>query len=419
MKYGWDKIKVVTDNLNKWDDLQALWFDTCGYLLIWKWNDSYWTRWSALVIDEDEPCRAAWNCPICQEKIDDVADLPWRPQPCSWWDAFLMLSSAGKLKVLCKDNFICKDEKVKTSSWDWTPGYLYDKLKSCDSNWPISVREVSSWNNHHVCIWFDKTKVGLDIIDLEDWPGQYPSNKWLLVWSSSWWSWLAPTTCENKDYSYVVYNSKSQSFTTLCEKDMSIATWRLESDYTFSCPYNTTKDILITNTWTSAIFKSTRDINKWTWDDLIVLTRPWVYMLSMNITISNTTQAWLTAIRAWLTINWDELWDAKYDSRDWSKYMNEEYPNQLIDHDWMARELDLQIMSFDTTYSWVVEEADLPARIRLHVKPDTRVGWEVRHTTASISDVNFLLTAWASETWWKAFVSAVRVWDIPAHYEQK
>lgn len=151
----------------------------------------------------------------------------------------------------------------------------------------------------------------------------------------------------------------------------------------------------------------------------MIIKRPWIYMLSMNITISNLTQAWLTAIRAWLTVNGDELWDAKYDSRDWSIYMNEEYPNQLIDHWRMAREMDLQIMSFDTTYSWVIDEDAIPAKVRLHVKPDTRVNWEVRHTTASFWSIQFLLTAWASETWWKAFVSAVRVWDIPWTYQQR
>ena len=418
MKYGWDKIKVITDNLNKWDDLQALWFDTCGYLLIWKWNNKYGTQWDPLMSDE-VPCWSEWNCPLCQEKITDIKDLPGRPSPCSDWDAFVMMSRNWTLKTLCKSNFNDKDEKVKTSSWDWTPWYLYDKIKSCDPDWALTVEEKSSWNNHYLCIWFNSKKVWMDIIDLEDWPWQYPSDKWLLVWSSSWWDWLKPNTCENKEYSYVVYNSNTHSFTTLCEKDISIATWRLESDYQFECDYDITKDILIKNWVTSHIFKSTSDIQKWSWDDLMVLTRPWVYMLSMNITIANLTWAWLNAIRAWLTINDEELWDAKYDSRDSTMYMNEEYPNQYISHDWSSREIDLNIMSFCTTYSWVVDKSNAPAKIRLHVKPDTRTPWDPRHTTSTMSKIQFLLTAWRSETWWKAFVSAVRIWDIPSNYTQK
>lgn len=418
MKYGWDKIKIVTDDLKKGDNLQALAFDTCWYMLIWKWDDSYWTQWDPLVSNE-VPCWSEWNCPICQEKITDITDLPGRPEPCSSGDAFIMMTNTWKLKTLCKANFEDKDENVKTSSWDWTPWYLYDKIKVCDSSWPLSIKEISSWNNHHLCIWFDATKVWMDIVDLDDWPWAYPSNKWLLVWSSSWWDWLEPNICSKKDYSYVVYNKNSQAFTTICEKDTSIATWRLESDYQFECAFDITKDILIKNWNTSHIFKSTDDIDKWTGDDLMIINRPWVYMLSMNITISNLTKAWLTAIRAWLTINGEELWDAKYDSRSWSQYMNEEYPNQLISHEWMAREMDLQIMSFDTTYSWVIDESAIPAKVRLHVKPDTRVSWEIRHTSSSLWSVQFLLTAWSSETWWKAFVSAVRIWDVPWTYTQR
>ena len=416
MKYGWDKIKVVTDGLNKWDDLQALTFDTCWYLLIWKWDDKYWTKWYPLVSDE-VPCWLEWNCPICQEKITDIADLPGRPEPCSSWDAFLMMTRSWKLKVLCKENFECPDKYVAISDWDEQPWYLWDKLKVCNSNWPITLSERTSWSFHYMCIWFDQSKMNLKFTDLADTPDNYETPA-IVVSNWDWLDYLKPKVCDYADFSYLIYNSKSNAWDSLCPRDMSVANWVLNSDYPITVAANAT--------WSNHVqasadctLRSTDDIKKWTWSTLFQLTRPWVYILTLNSTLMNDLDAWLKAARWWLTINWAELWDAKYCSRDWSVYVNDEYPWEYKDHDWTARELELWIMSFNTSYVYVFDNISVsnPANIWFAVKLDCRV-WDPKHTWALPPNnaVTCKLTSWTSEEWPRTFISAVRVWDIPKTY---
>ena len=415
MKYGWDKIKVVTDGLNKWDDLQALTFDTCWYLLIWKWDDKYWTQWDPLVSDE-VPCWSEWNCPICQEKITDVIDLPWRPEPCSSWDAFLMLSRTGKLKVLCKENFECEDNKVWISEWDETPWYLKDKLRVCSSNSPITLTEKTAWEYQYMCIWWDSSKAKLKFTDLTDTPDDYENQSLVIsTWNSI--DYFTPSACADSDFSYLIYR-KWRWFESLCPRDTSVANWILTWDYPVP--------VAAWATWSNHVqasapceLRSTDDIKKWTWSTLFQITRPWIYILTLNSTLMNDTDAWLKAARWWLTINWNELWDAKYCSRDCTQYVNEEYPNTFIDHSWNTTELELWIMSFNTSYVYVFDETNLPANIWFAVKLDCRCAWVPNHTWATPPNnaVACKLTSWTSEEWPRTFISAVRVWEIPATYK--
>lgn len=416
MKYWWDKIKLVTDSLTKWDDLQVLWFDTCWFALIWKWSDSYWTKWDPLT-EDIESCLEATSCPICQEKITDIIDLPGRPSPCSNGDAFLMMTTDWQLKTLCKENFECDDKMVAISSWDEEPGYLSDKLKACKSNWPITLSEKASGDFQYMCIWFDESKLNLKFTDLVDTPNTYDTPA-LLITTSEWIDYLEPQACPDSNFAYLIYNKKSNAFDTLCPQDTSVANWILTWDYPVP--------VAAWATWSNHVqasapceLRSTDDIKKWTWSTLFQITRPWIYILTLNSTLMNDTDAWLKAARWWLTINWNELWDAKYCSRDCTPYVNENYPDTYVDHTGKTNELELWIMSFNTSYVYVFDETNLPANIWFAVKLDCRVAWAPNHTWEIPPDnaVACKLTSWTSEEWPRTFISAVRVWEIPATYK--
>ena len=420
MRYWWDKIKLVTDDLTKWDNLQILWFDTCGFALIWKWSDDYWTEWEAITTETEE-CREAGNCPNCQEVINDVADLPGRPTPCSSWDAFLMMTKSWTLKALCKDNFECDDKYVAISSWDEEPGYLADKLVVCDDDWPITLTENTSGSFHTMCIGWDASNAWLNFTDLLDTPSTYDAPS-LLVSTANGIDYFKPSSCSDQDYAYIVYNKNSSSFDTLCPIDTSLVTWELTSDYDILCPTWQTWSNHVQNNSSVRMF-STSDITAGSWDVLFYLTRPGVYILSLNSTLMNEDAAWLKAARWWLTLNGSEIWDAKYDWRSWSKYVNDEYPNEYQSHEWMARDMDLEIMSFNTTYIITLPNISKssPARIWFAVKLDCRTEADIRHTWEKPDNniVHCKLTSWVSEEWPKTYISAARIWEIPETFEQR
>ena len=421
MRYGWDKIKVVTDNLKKWDRLEALSFDTCWYLLIWKWTNDYWTRWDPLMSD-DVPCWSEWRCPACQPLITDVRDLPWRPEPCNSWDAFLMMQQDWTLFTMCKSSFQCEDKKVAVSDWDEIPWYLAQKLTICDSNSPLSLTEKASWSSHKLCIWWDPSKANLKFIDLKDTPSSYES-PWLLFSDWDWISMMKPKACEWYDYSYLVYR-KWWSFDTMCPVDSSVATLILNSDYNFTVMAGATYANHIEMNKADITLKSTSDIKKWSSWTLFTITRPWIYMLTSNATIMNDDQAWMKAVRWWLTVNGSELAWAKFDSRNGSEYINEHYPDEYEYH-WWARESDLWIASLNTSYIHVFDESDVPANIWFFVKIDCRVQWDLRwvydESNRRIQPewwlVHFHITSWVSEEWPRMFIWAVRIWEIPKTYK--
>ena len=426
MKYGWDKIKLVTEDLTLWDNLQVLWFDTCGFALIGKWKNEYWTYWDPL-IDWSAPCWTEWNCPNCQPKISDIMDLPGWPEPCSEWDAFIALTRNWELKTICKSSIEDNDEKLKISSWDWRAWYLRDKLVVCNSNSPITLNENTSWSFHTMCIWWDPNKAKLKFTDLTDTPNSYESPA--LVYSN-WWgiNYFKPTACEDQDYSYIVYNKISGWFASMCPVDTSLAEWKLDSQYSIEQPLETADDHIIPNS-NNATFSSTDDILKWNGSTLFQLTMPWTYIITCNSTIFNQTEWWLKAARWWLLVNGEPLWDAKYDSRRHTQYVNDEYPDANEEQfNGNARELELTIMSFNTVYiaSFAWASSSRPVNIWFHVSLDTRVQWDPKRykekdwaTMTRPNSVKVVLTNGAAETWPKTIISCLRVWNIPKTYRQR
>lgn len=434
MRYWWDKIKVVPDNLEKWDNLQVLWFDRCGYLLIWKWNNEYWTLWDPLLAETDE-CYDAWDCPNCQEKITDVANLPWRPNPCSWWDAFVMMASNWTLKTLCKSEFKCDDKYVAISSWDEEPGYLKDKLLVCDSNWPITLTENTSWTFHTMCIWWDPTKTWLKFKDLVDTPNSYP-NPGLLVTNWSWVTVLTPDSCEDSQYSYVVYDKEANAFDTICAYNNSFASWRFDW---WSCEVPMDDEwvrIYATNhnddsAWRifngSWHLSCTDDIIEWSWSTLFMLTRPWLYVITCNSTLRNITEAWLQAARWWLLItNWwqseIEWTDFKYDWRRYTEYVNDFRPQTFnSNYEWSERNLELSIMSFNTTHTIVFDwiSASNPIWIWFRVRCSTFLNDHRMDWMTNLESIVLELTWWQTSIWPKTQITCVRVSDKPTSYKYR
>ena len=434
MKYGWDKIKVVTDNLSKGDNLQALWFDTCGYLLIWKWTNEYWPQWDPLMSDE-VPCWSEANCPNCQPKITDIMDLPGRPSKCSSWDAILAIWQNWALKTICRSQWLDNDKKVAISAGDEEPWYLRDKLLVCDSDWPITLTENTAWSFHTMCIGWDATKTGLKFKDLTDTPDTYPS-PWLLVTNWSWVIAVEPNSCTDSRYSYVVYDKESNAFDTICAYNNSFASWRFDW---WSCEVPMNDEwvrIYATNhnddsawrifNW-SWHLSCTDDILEWTWSTLFMLTRPWLYVLTCNSTLRNITEAWLQAARWWLLLTngwqWEIEWtDFKYDWRKYTEYVNDFYPNNPEAwYDWSERNLELSIMSFNTThtiaFSWISE--DNPIWIWFWVRCSTflndhRMVWQ-----EPLDHITLELTGWQTSIWPKTQITCVRISDVPWTYKYR
>lgn len=449
MKYGWDKIKVVTDNLSKGDNLQALWFDTCGYLLIWKWTNEYWTQWDPLMSDE-VPCWSEANCPNCQPKITDVMDLPWRPNPCNEWDAILALTHSGKLKTICESEWIDNDRKVAVSDNDEIPWHLKDKLIVCDSNWPLSFHENEEWNFHTYCLGWDPTKANLKFIDLKDTPNNY-SSPWLLYSDWDWISYLEPNVCEDSDFAYIVFNKRTWTFDTVCDNDTSYALWYfdwwsvevpVDSEWIriYATNYNdqTAWDLVFNWRWHLA---ATDDIITWSWATLFYITRPWIYTITCNSTLHNKTEAWLQAARWWLLIVqwWQEYeWtDFKYDSRWYTKYVNDFYPNNIdqnyiVDPEqwkWVSeRNLELSIMSFNTTHSivaWDSVSENNPMWVWFRVRCSTHLHDHRMYPASEdkwaerLNSVTLELTDWTHNKWPKTRITCIRNWSVPPTYKSR
>lgn len=444
MKYGWDKIKVVTDNLSKGDNLQALWFDTCWYLLIWKWSNEYWTQWDPLMSDE-VPCWSEANCPNCQPKITDVMDLPGRPEPCNEWDAILALSHSGRLKTICESQWEDKDRKVAVSDNDEIPWHLKDKLIVCDNNWPLSFTENEQWNFHTYCLNWDPTKANLKFIDLKDTPNNY-SSPGLLYSDWNWISYLEPNVCEDSDFAYIVFNKRTWSFDTVCDNDMSYALWYfdwgnvnipVDTEWVriYATNYNDQSAWEYVFNWRWHL-AATNDIKNWTWTTLFYITKPWVYTITCNSTLRNLTEAWLQAARWWLLIVqwWQEYeWtDFKYDSRWYTRYVNDFYPNQpdpdYIHDSWIGwwldeRNLELSIMSFNTTHTivadWVSE--DNPMWIWFWVRCSTYLHDHRMDDSSSepLESVLIWLTWWETTVWPKTRITCLRNWSIPPTYKSR
>lgn len=439
MKYGWDKIKVVTDGLKKWDKIEALTFDRCWYLLIWKWDNSYWTKWDPLMSAE-VPCWSEWNCPACQEKIDDVMDLPGRPEPCDEGDAILALSKSWRLKSICRSNFEDNDKNVAVSSHDEIAWYLKDKLIVCDDDWPLSFTENEEWSFHTYCLWWDPSKAWMKFIDLTDTPNNY-CNPWLLYSDWSKITCMTPDLCDWSDYWYVVYDSNTRAFRTICESWLSYAFWQFEW-WSVNVPMNSELIRIYATNHNEAVswawkfdwvwhLWSTNDIVAWSWATLFKLTKPWVYIITCNSTLHNETNAWLQAARWWLLIvtwAWGEIeWtDFKYDWRLYTEYINDFSPNSRdSSYDNSERNLELTIMSFNTTHTIVVESAsaDNPVWVWFWVRCSTYLNdhrmYPDDQSASELNGITLTLTWWEINIWPKTTITCARISSVPNTYKSR
>lgn len=421
MKYWWDKLKVVDTNLKLWDNLQALWFDACGFMLIGKWDDTYWTKWDPLTTTTTI-CPDVSDCPNCQPKIKTVLELNWRPEPCSSGDWFVMMTKNKTLKVICKDEFKCEDKLVWADPTDEKPWTLIDKLTVCDESWPLSINLLNKSSWHQVCIGWDPSKADINFTDLWDTPNSH--KKWVVVDTWSWIDIVPPTTCSTWRYSYFVYDKEKLAYTHLCS-EQSYASWIFEWWACTIPAHEENVRIFFTN-WTWEIkwedhrfswkgkLRSTDDIELWTWDTLFTITKPWIYAISCNITVRNETEAWLQSIRWGIYLSswwvWTEFTDAKFDGRAYSKYVNDFRPEEPEDREWSERNLELSIMSFDVTETVEVRErlwiwAWIRYSTNLH---DHRMEW-----MPELPAINIKACDWGSNEWSKTRITCVRIWDVP------
>lgn len=425
MRYWWDKIKVVTDDLTLWDDLQVLWFDTCGYILIWKWTNEYWTKWDPLT-STTEACGETTECPRCQSVITDVKKLPGWPEPCSNGDAFLMLSETGKLKTLCKSALEDKDEKVKISSSDWTAWYLWDKLIVCNSNSPLSFKENSSWSFHTMCLNWDGSKANMSFLDLNDTPNSY--SKWLLY--SNWGSVdiLPPKACDKSRYSYVVYDKQNWAYDTICDPhEISCAYWEYSwgtamvwetADWAQYYLQNTSTTVIPTAqtfSWGCSKFRSTDDIELSSGNVLFIVKTPWVYNFSYGCTVHNKDNAWLQAIRSCLLV-WDYKLESKYDSRKYTQYVNDFLPDDWdSSYNLWERNLELAIMSFSNSAQLVITE---PVTVQFRLWVSRALNDHRMKGMTNLSQMELTVTS-GSDLWGATYVSCARIGPVPGSYKNR
>ena len=428
MRYWWDRIKVITENLNLWDTVQALGFDTCWFLLLGKWNDTYWNIWDPLTATT-EACYDPGECPVCQPKIKDIMDLPGWPDPCSSGRSFLMLDRHKNLIAVCENTIMDYDEKVKVSSWDETAGYLADKLVACDANWPIVIRENASGSYHTLCVGFDPEKSNMKFTDLKDTPSELDS--WILV--SDWEdiSVFKPNACPGKSYTFITYNTETNSISSQCPVDTSTAQRSNTAEYHFSMNRWTTHEFVIWCNSVNRLLLATDDILTGDNTCLFKLTRPGIYYISSTMTLQNETNAWVLAIRAGTTVHWwnftqlSAMWDFKYEARRGSKYVNDQYPQVKTIYEDRSRELDFRIMSFTWAYVLpvlIASESD-PVKIWYHIKIDGRCSdprYGIMDGSGNLlpnpSTVDFHITNGTADDWDSMRVTATRIWDVPTHY---
>ena len=430
MRYWWDKIKVITENLNLWDNVQALGFDTCWFLLLGKWNDTYGNIWDTLTATT-EACYDPGECPVCQTKIKDVMDLPWWPDPCSSGRSFLMLDKWKNLITVCEDSVLDKDEKVKVSNWDETAGYLADKLVACDPDWPIVIRENASGSYHTLCVGFDPEKSNLKFTDLKDTPGELDS--WIVVSDGNSLDVFKPEACPGAKYSYIIYNTETNSIWSQCPVDTSTAQRSNIAEYHFSMNRWTEQEFIVWCNSVNRALMATDDILTGDNTCLFKLTRPGIYYISSTMTLHNDTNAGVLAIRAGTTVQWwnysssspSAMWDFKYEARRWSNYVNDQYPQVKTLYEDRSRELDFRIMSFTWAYVLPVLMASPsnPVKIWYHIKIDGRCSdprYEIMdgswNKLAHPNTVDFHITNGTAADGDSMRVTATRIWEIPSHY---
>ena len=373
-------------------------------------------------------CELIADCPaIRQLEKDCVVDFfneDWSRQYNPRVPKYLKLNSSWCIERAPVD-CPCEDTKVKAMRCDDEAWYLIEKLewtKSEDwwlywidiqAKWCNLLQIVPSWPNNPYTrteelpawSWTIKYKAwGLEYvpdIDPEVW-----SNTSYAVWYHKWGSAEIPM----EDWS-----------TIWCKNSWSsVVDW-----YSFS------------NYW-DTLLRWTKDIIKWRWKHLFWLTRPWVYVISMNSCAKIIEWAWVKAIRWWIILDaswtqtskyaWLIAWDFKYDGRPYSNYVDDFYCCEDEDKPhfvYQSQNLPLQYMSFNSSYvlhlKWI--SMNNPVWICFRVRVDTRLDWDPRQIWYQ-SKVNIELTndwdfePWsltpiAPNQWTNTTITCCRVWDYP------
>ena len=321
----------------------------------------------------------------------------------------------------------CSDELVKASACDNHAWYLEEKLEWWTSdNWLYSI---------------DINTVACDKIEITpDWPDNtFIRSRWV----PEDWSW----TIKYKNWN-IYYEEDLDTDTT---SNISYARW-YHNGWWAVVPTNTWSTIWWVNNWETSpawqyhflwtsTLKWTKDIVRWKWHHLFWLTRPWVYMITLNSCIKNENEAWLKAIRWWIvldwwwtytqTYSWLVAWDVKYDWRRYTQYINDFYPDwDSSEYNWKSRHLDLTIMSFCSSYTLHLSNAspDSPVWICFRIRYDTRITWDdwsqdprtqtdpwsiTLTLTNDWPEEPWSISAWTPNEWTNAVITCARIWEYP------
>ena len=375
-------------------------------------------------------CELIADCPaIKQLQKDCVVDFfnkDWSNQYDWNVPKFIKLNSSWCLEwwtLECP----CSDELVKASACDRHAWYLEEKLEWWTSdNWLYSI---------------DVNTVSCDKIEITpDWPDNtFIRSRWV----PEDWSWTIKYKNGN-----IYYEEDLDTDTT---SNISYARW-YHNGWWAVVPTNTWSTIWWVNNWETSpawqyhflwtsTLKWTKDIVRWTWHHLFWLTRPWVYMITLNSCIKNENEAWLKAIRWWIvldwwwtytqTYSWLVAWDVKYDWRRYTQYINDFYPDwDSSEYNWKSRHLDLTIMSFCSSYTLHLSNAspDSPVWICFRIRYDTRITWndwsQDPRTQTDPWSITLTLTndwpeepwsisAWTPNEWTNAVITCARIWEYP------
>lgn len=296
----------------------------------------------------------------------------------------------------------CDDRKVAATNWDTSPDTLDKKIVgSCNQWYCIEVETVNS-----------------RLLQLKPtWP-----HNWFTAFS---WT----PTCDDAE----VKMKRDWSVYVVCpevKKGMRFAFMR---HLWWSCDvqWNTTPRISAPNEWQTWewkvfswwwVIQATDWFVKWTWNDVIWIQEPGLYQFSYDTYVRWNKEA-IYAIRAWLLINWMELWDFKYnwpwrntrENQDQYKVINHMYPSTQ-EVDWWAMSLFMTWASFTWSYLQVIENASKsnPVYVRFQVKPDTRT-FDPR-MTVNAPVTTLYLTDSTAERGPFTYISILKVADDPNAY---
>lgn len=361
-------------------------------------------------------CELIADCPaihqIRNECIVDFFNTDWSKVYDTTVQKFLKLKSNWCLErapVVCP----CTDESVRATDDDPNPGALIHKIV-WNKNWPyeIIISPESSWTLVATPYWPNNVFTRFDDWDMD---ACAASSEWAtLQFRNGKLDWVCNDEVRHS-YAKWVFSWGSCRVPTNKQTDIYVTNnW---STYSQSAPY--------TFSW-NATLECTRDVKPDTDIFLFKLTQPGIYVINCNSTVRNLTEAWLQAIRWWLLVrqyqeDWSykavEFWDFKYDSRTYTPYVNDFYPNEPESsyYKW-ERNLELAIMSFNTTYTIAISEtsASKPCRIWYHVRCDTNLHDHRMEWQESLSEIELELTNDSYNVWPKTTITCVRVSEYPA-----